>query len=327
VADATSLQTRRLRGEVHVVRIRRPVDGSSISSDDESTSAEAPAAASGDPIPPIRKRKHIPEDVEYASGILVNLKNAGNGDDAASSPGTRPNRQKQKGQLNLNRNDDNPEETADVPSAPRKTFKKSTEKERQDMEPKSANERFITEQERQDIKLFLRQRMNAKGSLHYGTNTEAAKHFGRHKSTISQIYKELKTKSAYERVIKDQERQDIMLFLRQRMKEDGSLHRGTVAEAADHFSRGRHTIQKISKELKPKFAYERVIADQERQDIMHFLRQRMNAKGLLHYGAIHDAAKHFGRHKNTILRIHNKMTPNFTIERGALIDDKTIGPT
>jgi DNA-binding transcriptional regulator YhcF (GntR family) len=234
VADATSLQTRRLRGEVHVVRIRRPVDGSSISSDDESTSAEAPAAASGDPIPPIRKRKHIPEDVEYASGILVNLKNAGNGDDAASSPGTRPNRQKQKGQLNLNRNDDNPEETADVPSAPRKTFKKSTEKERQDMV------------------LFLRHRMKGDGSLPFGTINLAAEHFGRHRTTISRIYTELKPNSADERGTTEQERQDIVSFLRQRMNAEGKVPYGTNIQAAKHFGRHENTISRIYNELKPK---------------------------------------------------------------------------
>jgi hypothetical protein len=43
MAEATSLQTRRLLADVHEARIRRPVDGI-LSSDDESTSAEAPAA-------------------------------------------------------------------------------------------------------------------------------------------------------------------------------------------------------------------------------------------------------------------------------------------
>jgi hypothetical protein len=36
------------------------------------------------------------------------------------------------------------------------------------------------------------------------------------------------------------------------------------------------------------------------------LRQRMNAKGLLQYGAILEAAQHFGRHKNTISLIYKK---------------------
>jgi DNA-binding transcriptional regulator YhcF (GntR family) len=358
-------EVRRLRSEVNIFRIRRPVDGS-ISSDDESTSAQALAAASRNPSPPIRsrKRKDITEDVEYASGILVNLKHSGNGDDAASSTGMRPNRQKQKDQLNLN---GNPEETADMPSpSRRKTFKKSTV------------------QERQDIELYLRQRMKADGSLPYGTNTEAAKHFGRSQSTISQIYYELKP-NVKERVISYQERQDIVSFLRQRLKADGSLPRGTINEAAEHFNRNRHTIQKISKELKPvsalkrlitgqerqdimmflsqrinakgllptgtfheaaenfgrhhntikriykelkpKYAYERVVRDQERQDIMIFLRQRMNFKGLLQYGAIHDAAQHFGRHQITISRIYKNMIPKSKNEHGAQIDEKTIVPT
>jgi DNA-binding transcriptional regulator YhcF (GntR family) len=233
VPEATSLQSRRLNGEVHVVRIRRPVDGSIIS-DDESTSAEAVASASGDPSPPIRKRKHIPEDVEYASGILVNLKNAGNGADTASSPGTRPNRQKHKDQLNLNRNDDNPEETADVPSAPRKTFKKSTEKERQDMV------------------LFLRHRMKGDGSLPFGTINLAAEHFGRHRTTISRIYTELKPNSADERGTTEQERQDIVSFLRQRMNAEGKVPYGTNIQAAKHFGRHENTISRIYNELKPK---------------------------------------------------------------------------
>jgi hypothetical protein len=56
VTDATSLQTRSLRGEVHEARIRphTPVD-SIVSSDDESTSAKLPAG--GDQAPPSRKRK------------------------------------------------------------------------------------------------------------------------------------------------------------------------------------------------------------------------------------------------------------------------------
>jgi hypothetical protein len=225
VADATSLQSRRLRSEVNIFRIRRPVDGS-ISSDDESNSAEPLASADVDQSPPIRKRKHIPLDVEYASGILVNLKNAGNGDATTSSAGTRPNREKEKGQqLNLNMN--NAEETADVPSAPRKTFKRSTD------------------QERQDITLFLRQRMKADGSLPVGTNTEAASRFGRHESTISRIYKQLKPKSATERFITDEERQDIVSFLRQRLNAKGSLPQGTIHEAAENFGRHRNTIKRI----------------------------------------------------------------------------------
>jgi DNA-binding transcriptional regulator YhcF (GntR family) len=423
VADATSLQTRRLRGEVYIVRIRRPVDGS-ISSDDESTSAVAHASPGGDPSTPIRsrKRKDIPEDVEYASGILVNLKNTGNGDDTASTPGTRPIGERKRSQNILNMN--NAEKIADVSNAPRKNLKKSTDQERQDMElflrqrmnedgslptgtiteaakhfgrhrntisriykdlkPKSGYERVITDQKQQDIMLFLRQRLNADGSLPTGTITEAAKHFGRHRNTISLIYKELKPKSGYERVITDQKQQDIMLFLRQRMNAEGSLplgtineaaqhfgrHRltisriynelkpisskergisnqerqdmelflrqrmnaegslplGTINEAAEHFGRHRHTIQKIYKELKSNSAYEHVITDQKRQDIMLFLRQRMNAEGSLPTGTINDAAKHFGRNRRTIERIYKKMTSKSVNEHGAHIDEKTIVP-
>jgi hypothetical protein len=245
-------EVRRLRSEVNIFRIRRPVDGS-ISSDDESTSAQALAAASRNPSPPIRsrKRKDITEDVEYASGILVNLKHAGNDDDTASSTETRPNRQKQKDQLDHNRNDENAEETADVSSPPRKTFKKSTD------------------QERQDITLFLRQRMNAYGSLPLGTITEAAIHFGRHRVTITRIYNELNPISAKSRAASNQEQQDIMLFLR----------------------------------------------------------QRMNSEGTVRYDTINEAAKHFNRHQKTILRIYKKMTLKSVNEHGAHIDEKTIVPT
>jgi transposase len=304
VPEATLFQTRRLRGEVHIVRIRRPVDGS-ISSEDESTSAEAPGSPGGDSSTPIRrKRKHIPEDVEYASEILVNLKNAGNGADIALSTGTRPIGERQRNQNILNMN--NAEEIADVSNAPRKTLKKSTD------------------QERQDIMLFLSQRMKADGSLPYGTNSEAAKHFGRHQSLISRIYKELRPKSAKERGVIDQELQDITLFLRQRMNTDGSLHHGTIAEAAKHFGRHWNTIDRIYMNLKTKFANERRITDQERQEITLFLRQRINAEGTVSTGTIYNAARHFGRHWNTINRIFKNMIPN---ERGAHIDEKTIVPT
>jgi hypothetical protein len=86
MVEATSLQTRRLRAEVHEARIRRPFDGV-VSSDDESTSAEALATKNGDQAPPSRKRKSMSIDVQDASGILVDLKNAGgitNGGGAAS---------------------------------------------------------------------------------------------------------------------------------------------------------------------------------------------------------------------------------------------------
>jgi DNA invertase Pin-like site-specific DNA recombinase len=67
------------------------------------------------------------------------------------------------------------------------------------LRPKSLKQRVITDKERQDIVLYLRQRMNAEGSLPYGTINEAAKHFGRHRSTIKRIYKELKPKFINER--------------------------------------------------------------------------------------------------------------------------------
>jgi hypothetical protein len=113
--------------------------------------------ASGDQVPPSVRRKHIPEDVEYASEILVNLKNAGNGADIASSTGTSPIVERQRSQNILNMNI--AEEIADVSNAPRKTFKISTDQERQDME------------------LFLRHRINAEGSLTIGTINDAANDF------------------------------------------------------------------------------------------------------------------------------------------------------
>jgi hypothetical protein len=95
-----------------------------------------------------------------------------------------------------------------------------------------------TDQERKDIALFLRQRMNAEGILPPGSINEAAQHFGRNRHMIGNIYKELKPKSVHERqhVIPDQERQDIELFLRQRMNVEGSVPPGTINEAAHHFS-------------------------------------------------------------------------------------------
>jgi hypothetical protein len=63
-----------------------------------------------------------------------------------------------------------------------------------------SNDRYTKDQERQDIMLFLRQQMNAEGSLPYGTINDAAQHFGRHRSTISLIYKELKPKLVKKRV-------------------------------------------------------------------------------------------------------------------------------
>jgi DNA invertase Pin-like site-specific DNA recombinase len=302
-AEATSRQTRRLHSEINILRIRRPVDNI-ISSDDTSISA-----AGGDQAPPIRssKRKQIPVDIEYASEILVSLKHARNADDTApsletaSSPETRPFREKHKGQLNLN--EGNVYEIAGVSSIPRKTFKKSSD------------------QERQEIVHYLRQRMNADGSLHYGSINHAVRHFGRHKSTISKIYKELIPKSASERDVTENERKEIVHYLRQRINADGRAPYGTNIEAAKHFGKHESTISRIYKELKQK---SEITKEQERQDITLFLRQRMNAYGSLPYGTINEAAIHFGRSRSTISRISQKMIPKYAIEHGALLDAKTI---
>jgi transposase len=90
-----------------------------------------------------------------------------------------------------------------------------------------------------------------------GTINEAAQHFDRHRRTIERIYQELKPKSVKERFITDQERQDIVLFLRQRMNAGGSLPPGSIKEAAQHFSRHRRTIHRIINELKTKSVQER----------------------------------------------------------------------
>jgi transposase len=171
--------------------------------------------------------------------------------------------------------------------------------------------------------------MNTEGILPPGTINEASQHFGRHRSTISLIYKELKPKSVHERqrVIPDQERQDIELFLRQRMNVEGSLHLGTINEAAQHFGRHRDTIQRIYKELKPNSLKNRFITDQERDDIVLFLRYRMNAEGSLSPSTINEAAQHFGRHRVTIMRIYKELKPQSVRQRGAHIDEKTIVPT
>jgi DNA-binding transcriptional regulator YhcF (GntR family) len=168
-----------------------------------------------------------------------------------------------------------------------------------------------TVQERQDISQFLRQRMNAGGSLPYGTINEAAKHFGRNRHMIGEIYKELKPKSAHERkgVITEQERQDIAQFLRQRMNAGRTLPPGTINEAAQHFGRHWSTIKRIYKELEPNSLKQRAITDQERQDIVLFLRQRMNAGGTLPYGTINEAAQHFARHRRTIGDIYKELEP------------------
>jgi hypothetical protein len=73
VTEASSLQTRRLRGEVHEVRIRRhaPVDGI------ESTSAEA--TAGGDQAPPIRQKKSTSSENEAAAELLLHFKANGGG--------------------------------------------------------------------------------------------------------------------------------------------------------------------------------------------------------------------------------------------------------
>jgi DNA-binding transcriptional regulator YhcF (GntR family) len=191
-----------------------------------------------------------------------------------------------------------------------------------ELKPKTANERLTTDQERQDIAVFLRQRMKAGGILPSGTINEAAQHFGRHRVTISQIYKELKSS---ERYTKNQERQNIALFLRQRMKAGGSLPYGTIHEAAQHFGQRRHKIGEIYKELKPEsLVKQRVITDQERQDIALFLRQRMKAGGILPSGTINEAAQHFGRHRVTISQIYKELKSKYAHEHGANIDTKTI---
>jgi transposase len=179
-----------------------------------------------------------------------------------------------------------------------------------------------TYQELQDITQFLRQRMNTEGSLPPGTINEAAKHFGRNRHMIGEIYKELKPKSAHERQrgIPDQERQEIVHFLRQRMEAGGSLPPGTINEAAQHFDRHRNMIGGIYKELKPKSLKQRVLTDQERRNIVHFLRQRMNAKGSLPPGTIKEAAHHFGRHRSAIERIYKELKPKSVHERGTHID-------
>ena len=61
----------------------------------------------------------------------------------------------------------------------------------------------LTNQERQDIVLFLLHRMNL-GSLSSGTINEAAQHFGRHRNTIARIWQRFKanaiTPNALEKV-------------------------------------------------------------------------------------------------------------------------------
>jgi transposase len=189
------------------------------------------------------------------------------------------------------------------------------------LKPKSD---ITKEQERENIVLFLRQRMTTKGSLPFGTISEAAKHFGRHRTTIERIYMEIKPNSENERSITEQERQDIRLFLRQRMNAEGSLPTGTINDAAKHFGRHWNTISRIYTEYHPNSANERYIPNKERQDIMLFLRQRMNAEGALPIGTIAEAAKHFGRHWNSIERIYLKLKPKSV---NAHIDEKTIVPT
>jgi DNA-binding transcriptional regulator YhcF (GntR family) len=174
-----------------------------------------------------------------------------------------------------------------------------------ELKPKSLKQRVLTDQERQDVVNFLRQRMSAGGLLPSDTINEAAQHFGRHRRTIERIYKELKPKSANDRLTR--QRRDIVLFLRQRMNAKGSLPPGTINEAAKHFGRNRHMIGEIYKELKPKSLKQRVLTDQERQDIVLFLRQRMKADGSLHHGTISEAVQHFGRHRETIRLIYKEL--------------------
>jgi hypothetical protein len=226
--DASSLQMRSLRAEVHEARIRRPVDGS-ISSDYESTSAQAPATTSGDQAPPSRKRKSMPTDVQagslvklknaegvttgggaassknipidviYASGVLVNLKNAGtmtNSGGVASSTGTW----KQNG---LNLNDANAGEIADAPGTPRKA---------------SRSEGMSSPMTTGDSPA---RPLNMNGQVF----VQGAPRMATIKST-------------------DKERKEIVLFLRHRMKH-GSLAYGAIKEAAQHFGRHRDTIARI----------------------------------------------------------------------------------
>jgi hypothetical protein len=92
VAEATSLQTRHLRGEAYQVRIRpyTPLD-STISSKDDSTSAEAPAG--GGQAPPIRQKKSTSIENEAAAELLLHFKAAAtinNGGGAATTTGLRP---------------------------------------------------------------------------------------------------------------------------------------------------------------------------------------------------------------------------------------------
>jgi DNA-binding transcriptional regulator YhcF (GntR family) len=187
-----------------------------------------------------------------------------------------------------------------------------------ELKQKSVHERqrFTTEQERQEIGLFLSQRMKAGGSLFPDTINEAAQHFGRDRRTIERIYKELKPISSTERFTRDQEREEIVLFLRHRMNARGSLPYGTINEAAQHFGRHRHTISLIYNELKPKSLKQRFTTDQERQDIVLFLRQRMSAGGSLPSDTINEAAQHFGRHRRTIERISKELKPNSVQDRG-----------
>jgi transposase len=194
------------------------------------------------------------------------------------------------------------------------TSKKSNTRE---THPKPSKE--STYQGRQDIVFFLRQRMNAEGSLPPGTIKEAAQQFSRHRITIERIYNKLKPKSLKQRVITEHERQEIVGFLRQRIKVGGSLPPGTINEAAKHFGRHRVTISLIYQELKPKSLKQRVLTDQERQEIVLFLRHRMQIGGLLPYGTIYEATQHFGRHRQTIERIYNELIskPKSMKERGA----------
>jgi hypothetical protein len=116
VAEATSLQTRSLRGEVHEVRFRphRPVDSMDISGDESDSNA-----ATSDQTPTRRKRKN-PENAQDA-------RSTDNGVGAASTPdqpstGTRPKIRRHNGQLNLNRY--NAGKNTDIPPTPRNSFRR-----------------------------------------------------------------------------------------------------------------------------------------------------------------------------------------------------------
>jgi hypothetical protein len=121
VVEASSLQARSLRGEVHedgfsreLLRLRRPlrpVDGTDTP-DNDSTSVEQ--LADGVQAPPRRERRNPARGEEAPS--------TENGDGAVSTPnqsntGTRPRLRRPNGHLNLNR--DNTKNTPETRADPR----------------------------------------------------------------------------------------------------------------------------------------------------------------------------------------------------------------